>query len=298
MKMKKLFLLSLILCLSSQMFGQANLLNAQFPEEIGQKTASQISADNDHPLPYPYVDDRDILWSKIVWEYIDLNEKMNLPYYYPIDTVNISSNRRSLYDTLLNGIKKHEIVDVYDDSYFQDRLTAKDIEQRLTRKDTTDVGFDKLNAGETLTKEDVDIRTISSADIEGFKIKGVWYFDKKQGELKYRLLGLAPVAPDVNFIDSDNAEDNLVELFWVWFPDARETLYRMKVFNPRNAAQPLSYDLIINSRRFTSSIYKEQNVYDNRDISEYIKGNALYQVLESRKIKENIRNREIEMWQY
>jgi len=296
--MKKLFLLSLIIVLSNQIFGQANLLNARYPEEIGQKTPSQIAADNDHPLPYPYVDDRDILWSKIVWEYIDLNEKMNLPYYYPIDTVNISSNRRSLFDTLLNGIKRGEIVDVYDDSYFQDRLTLKDIEQRLTRKDTTDVGFDKLNAGETLTNEDVDIRNITSADIEGFKIKGVWYFDKKQGELKYRLLGLAPVAPDVNFIDSDNAEDNLVELFWVWFPDARETLYKMKVFNPRNAAQPLSYDLIINSRRFSSSIYKEQNVYDNREISEYIKGNALYQVLESRAIKERIRNREIEMWQY
>ncbi len=296
--MKKLFLLSLIIGISSQIFGQANLLNARYPEEIGQKTASQIAADNDHPLPYPYVDDRDILWSKIVWEYIDLNEKMNLPYYYPIDTVNISSGRRSLFDTLLNGIKRGEIVDVYDDSYFQDRLTAKDIEQRLTRKDTTDVGFDKLNAGETLTNEDVDIRNITSADIEGFKIKGVWYFDKKQGELKYRLLGLAPVAPDVNFIDSDDAQDNLVELFWVWFPDARETLYKMKVFNPRNAAQPLSYDLIINSRRFRSSIYKEQNVYDNREISEYIKGNALYQVLESRAIKNRIRNREIEMWQY
>jgi len=296
--MKKFFLLSLIIVFSNQIFGQANLLNAQFPEEIGQKTSSQLAADNDHPLPYPYVDDRDILWSKIVWEYIDLNEKMNLPYYYPIDTVNISGNRRSLFDTLLGGIKRGEIVDVYDDSYFQDRLTAKDIEQRLTRKDTTDVGFDKLNAGETLTTEDVDIRNITSADIEGFKIKGVWYFDKKQGELKYRLLGLAPVAPDVNFIDSDDAEDNLVELFWVWFPDARETLYKMKVFNPRNAAQPLSYDLIINSRRFSASIYKEQNVYDNREISEYIKGNALYQVLESRSIKERIRNREIEMWQY
>lgn len=296
--MKKLILLSLIIVSSNQIFGQANLLNAQFPEEIGQKTPDQLAADNDHPLPYPYVDDRDILWSKIVWEYIDLSEKMNLPYYYPIDTVNISGNRRSLFDTLLNGIKSGEIVDVYDDSYFQDRLTSKDIEQRLTRKDTTDVGFDKLNAGETLTKEDVDIRNITSADIEGFKIKGVWYFDKKQGELKYRLLGLAPVAPDVNFIDSDDAEDNLVDLFWVWFPDARETLYKMKVFNPRNAAQPLSYDLIINSRRFRASIYKEQNVYDNREISEYIKGNALYQVLESKRIKEHIRNREIEMWQY
>jgi gliding motility associated protien GldN len=296
--MKRIVILCLVLLASKSTLAQANLLNALFPEEVGVKTAAQIAADNDHPLPYEYIDDRDILWSKVVWEYIDLNEKMNLPYYYPIDTVNISNKRRSLFDTLMKGIRKQEIVDVYDDSYFQDRLSLKDIKQRLTRRDTTNVGFDKLNAGETLTREDIDIRTITSADIEGFKIKGVWYFDKRQGELKYRLLGLAPVAPDVNFIDSEDAQDNLVELFWVWFPDARETLYRMKVFNPKNAAHPLSYDLIINARRFSASIYKEQNVYDNREIAEYIKGNALYQVLESRRIKEDIRNRELDMWQY
>lgn len=296
--MKRLILLCLILGFSNHIRAQANLLNALFPEEVGVKTAAQIAADNDRPLPYEYIDDRDILWSKVVWEYIDLNEKMNLPYYYPIDTVNISNKRRSLYDTLMKGIKKGDIVDVYDDSYFQDRLTLKDITQRLSRRDTTNTGFDKLNAGEKLTKEDIDIRNITSADIEGFKIKGVWYFDKRQAELKYRLLGIAPVAPDVNFIDSDDAQDNLVELFWVWFPDARETLYQMKVFNPKNAAQSLSYDLIINARRFSSSIYKEENIYDNREIAEFIKGNALYQVLESRRIKEDVRNREIDMWQY
>mgnify|MGYP000933532250 FL=1 len=56
---------------------QANLLNATIPEEIGMKTVEQLAADNDGPLPYGYVDDRDILWSKVVWEYVDLNEKIN-----------------------------------------------------------------------------------------------------------------------------------------------------------------------------------------------------------------------------
>ena len=130
---------------------QANLLNATIPEEIGMKTVEQLAADNDGPLPYGYVDDRDILWSKVVWEYIDLNEKINLPFYYPIDTNNISSSRRSLYDTLLRGIRSGEIVDVYDDSYFEDKLTFKDIEGRLSRIDTSDAGIELLNAGDSLT---------------------------------------------------------------------------------------------------------------------------------------------------
>jgi len=277
---------------------QANLLNAKIPEQVGMKTPEQLAADNDRPLPYGYIDDRDILWSKVVWEYVDLNEKINMPYYYPVDTSNISSTRRSLFDTLLRGIKTGEVIDVYDDSYFEDKLTMKDIQARLSRVDTSDAGIERLNAGEVLTDEYIDKRDITSADIAGFRIKGVWYFDKRQGELKYRLLGIAPVAPDVNFIDQSGGADELVELFWVWYPGARDTTYEMKVFNQKNSAYPLSYDHILNARRFSSIIYREENIYGNRDVAEYIKGNSLFQVLESETLKENIRDKELDMWNY
>lgn len=277
---------------------QANLLNATIPEQIGMKTPEQLAADNDRPLPYGYIDDRDILWSKVVWEFVDLNEKINMPFYYPVDTSNISSNRRSLFDTLLRGIKNGEIIDVYDDSYFEDKLTMRDIQARLSRVDTSDAGIERLNAGEVLTDEYVDRRDITSADIQGFRIKGVWYFDKRQGELKYRMLGLAPVAPDVNFIDNDGGLDELVELFWVWYPGARETTFDMKVFNQKNSAYPLSFDHLLNARRFNSIIYREENIYGNRDVAEYIKGNSLFQVLESESLKETIRDKELDMWNY
>jgi len=277
---------------------QANLLNAKIPEQVGMKTPEQLAADNDRPLPYGYIDDRDILWSKVVWEYVDLNEKINMPYYYPVDTSNISSTRRSLFDTLLRGIKTGEVIDVYDDSYFEDKLTMKDIQARLSRVDTSDAGIERLNAGEVLTDEYIDKRDITSADIAGFRIKGVWYFDKRQGELKYRLLGIAPVAPDVNFIDQSGGADELVELFWVWYPGARDTTYEMKVFNQKNSAYPLSYDHILNARRFSAIIYREENIYGNRDVAEYIKGNSLFQVLESETLKENIRDKELDMWNY
>jgi gliding motility associated protien GldN len=221
-----------------------------------------------------------------------------MPYYYPVDTSNISSTRRSLFDTLLRGIKTGEVIDVYDDSYFEDKLTMKDIQARLSRVDTSDAGIERLNAGEVLTDEYIDKRDITSADIAGFRIKGVWYFDKRQGELKYRLLGIAPVAPDVNFIDQSGGADELVELFWVWYPGARDTTYEMKVFNQKNSAYPLSYDHILNARRFSAIIYREENIYGNRDVAEYIKGNSLFQVLESETLKENIRDKELDMWNY
>jgi gliding motility associated protien GldN len=301
MSLKKgIYILLLAVFTINVVNAQANLLNATIPEEIGVKTEDQLAADNDQPLAYGFIDDRDILWSKMVWEYIDLNEKINLPFYYPADTSNIESSRRSLYDTLLRGIKGGDIVDVYDDSYFENRLTLKEIKQSLSKIDTTDAGIEKLNFGEELLEEDVNIRDLISADIEGFKIKGLYYFDKRQGELKYRLLGVAPVSPDVNFIDDQENNDvsELVELFWVWYPGVRNIMHEMKVFNQKNSAFPLSYDLLLNARRFNAIIYREENVYGNRDVSSYIKNNALFQVLESIRVREHIRDYELDMWNY
>ena len=156
---------------------QANLLNAKIPEEIGVKTAEQLAADNDKPLQYGYIDDRDILWSKVVWEYIDLNEKINLPFYYPVDTNNISSSRRSLFDTLLRGINRGEIVDVYDDSYFENKLTSKEISGRLSRIDTSDAGFELLNEGSELTDEYIDRIDLTSGEFEV-----LWYLMENAGQ--------------------------------------------------------------------------------------------------------------------
>ena len=280
-------------------FAQSNLLNAKRPSDIGKKTAEQKAVDNDRPLDYGYVDDRDILWSKVVWEYIDLNERINLPLYYPVDTTSVAGNRRSLFDTLLRGIKNDKITEVYDDSYFTAKMTKAEINRKLFRVDTTDAGFDELNAGAININEYIDKINLTSQDIEGFKIKGLWYFDKRQGELKYRLLALAPIAPDVQTMGREDIDiTEQLPLFWVWFPDARNLLHEMKVFNPKNSAFPISFDHILNARRFNSIIYREENIFGDRDVSDYVKGNSLFQVLESNKIKDQIRNKELDMWNY
>lgn len=282
------------------MVAQANILNAKKPEEIGQKTQEQITADNDAPLPYGYVDDRDILWSKTVWEVVDLDERVNFALYYPLDTIDIGPDRRSLYDVFLKNIKNGKLTDVYVDSYFTEKRNFSDLEATLKKVDTTDLGYEQINAGEELSPEYINQRELTAADIEEYRIKGIWYFDKRQGELKYRLLGIAPVAPDVNFIDDESMDpaDAKVELFWVWYPSAREILHKAKVFNQRNSAQPITFDMLLNARRYNGVIYKEDNVHGDREIRDYIADNALFQLLEADRIKEAIRDREQDMWAY
>ncbi|GAB1857335.1 gliding motility protein GldN [Flavobacteriaceae bacterium MHTCC 0001] len=293
----KSFLLTITAAFTvSGVFAQANILNAKSPDEIGIRTDEQKEIDNDRPLDYGYTDDRDILFSKMTWEKVVLDERANFPLYYPVDTNNIGTNRRSLYHVLMKNIKNGKIKNIYDDSYFTAKRTLKDIEAALSKVDTTELGIEQLNAGEELSEEYIDRRDITAADIVEYRMKGLWYFDKRQSEMKYRLLGIAPVAPDVNFIDDEDPD--LVELFWVWFPDAREVLHDAKAFNNENSAMPHSYDHLLNSRRFQGYIYKEENVQGDRQVNEYISDNALMQLLESERIKTKIRDFELDMWTY
>lgn len=326
----RFFLIAIVTVIGSAAgYSQSNLLNAKKPSEIGLKTAAQRISDNDKPLAYGYVHDRDILMGKTTWEIIDLSEKINFPLYFPIDTANIGTDRRSLYDVLTKALKSGKITEVYADSYFNTKKSLKDIQASLSRIDTTDAGRELINQDpdayrsrvvkkkvvtgtgkkkkvtyvdetvgptKTIPLEFVLKQDLTAQDVSQYKIKGFWYFDKRQSELKYRLLGICPVTPDVYSMNSD--EKDYIELFWVFFPAAREVLHEAKAFNDKNSSMPISFDQILNSRRFNGVVYKEENVYGDRTIEEYMKDNSQNQLLESERIKEKIRNFEQDMWNY
>ena len=296
MNLKSLFFVTLLCGFTVSVCAQGNILNAKVPEEMFDSTIEQLLADNDNPLPYGYVEKRDVLWSKNTWEIIDLDERVNFPLYYPVDTLNIGSDRRSLYDVLIKNIKNGNIDAIYADSYFSEKTSLEDIKAALRTVDTTDYGIEQFNAEGIVSPEYINIRELSAYDIQEYRIRGTWYIDKRQGELKYRMLAIAPVAPDVNFIDDD--EPDLIPLFWVWLPGARDVLHQAKAFNRRNTSTPISFDHLLNSRRFNGIVYKEDNVQGDRLVKDYISNNAMNQLLESNRIREGIRNIEQDLWNY
>ncbi|TVZ52143.1 gliding motility protein GldN [Dokdonia sp. Hel_I_53] len=297
MSLKKSFFVVLgLLVTVPSVFAQGNILNAKTPDEMFEITEDQKAQDNDEPLPYGYVEKRDVLWSKNTWEVIDLDERVNFPLYYPIDTVNMGSDRRSLFDVLIKNIKNGKIDAIYRDSYFTEKILLEDLGAAMVKVDTSDAGYDQLNAGEPISDYNIERTEITAYNINAYHIRGYWYIDKRQGELKYRLLGLAPVSGDVNFLDDASAAD--IELFWVWFPGARDVLHKAKAFNRKNTSMPISFDHLLNSRRFDATIYREDNVQGDRRVKDYISDNAMMQLLESQRIKETIRDIEQDLWNY
>ncbi|NMR34844.1 gliding motility protein GldN [Chryseobacterium aquaticum] len=312
--MKK-YISSLLVLASGFVFSQS-ILNASSPEEFRQMRAENMRKVGDtvisnkvKPLEYGFVDDKDILKSMMVWEIIDLNDKINQPFYYDNPDGLLSKTTRSLYQILLDAALDGKIEEVYDDENFSVKLTPEAIKSRLEKVVIDNAAIDILNTGRQLTeqekKEYTDIFKTTTEKVKVLKIMGMWFIDKRDGQMKYRPLGIAAMGPDpaVQGVYDANGQpiagkDELIDLFWVYYPKAREILANNYVFNRKNSSADLSFDDIINARRFSSVIYKSSNGLGDGVIKDYIPRNAEEQLEESDKIKEQILQMENDMWNY
>ncbi|GGE37270.1 type IX secretion system ring protein PorN/GldN [Psychroflexus planctonicus] len=333
MAYKLSFLFAVLFTLQS--FAQSNILNAKTPKEVGVMTEDEKSGNNDEPLEYGYIGDRDILWSKVIWEKIDLKQKVNFPLFYPTRETMFSDNRKPLFQVLVDAIKdgasenpsETAITQIYGSDYFreEDQYVGEKALGQLKYTRIIDAGLPILDEYGIVGTEQQDLyierfkegtledhypadlidrlsyfietTEITPSDISYYHIKGMWYFDKIQGEMRYRLLGIAPVGDDVR-TKGTSVASTPVEYFWIWFADARMALHKGKVLNNDNGAKPVSFDHLLNSRRFDAVIYKTQNEYGDRKIQEYIQNDAMMQLLEADRIREEIRNFELDMWNH
>ena len=281
---RKVFTFLFLLITTFYGYGQSNILNANNPTEIGKKNIDQIQSDLDSYLEYEYIDDRDILWSKIVYEKIDLSERLNFPLLFPIDDNLYVDTRKSLWRVLKENIIDKNITLIYNanNDNFKELLTY---EQAMSSLKIS------KNYGD---ENDPDFQTIeiTSADITGYYLKGMWYFDKRRGELMYRLLAIMPVGKN---IEDPFDEEMKTTYFWIWYPSIRKILHKELVFNDTSNANQISFDQLLISRRFSSYIYKEDNIYGDRPISAY-KLKGLESILESQRIKKEILDFEQDLW--
>ncbi|MGS0748859.1 type IX secretion system ring protein PorN/GldN [Halpernia sp. GG3] len=291
-----------------------SILNAKSPEsfrkyrDLGmiKRGDSMVSTKID-PLKYGFIEDKDILKSMVTWEILDLNEKLNQPFYHNED--GLVSQNKSLYQILLDAINDGSIKEVYDDELFTTRLSAEAIKARTSHSQLSDAGTDLINQNGKLTadqlKENTNIYETKTENVKLLKIKGMWYIDKRDGEMKYRLLGICAMGQDPSTMGQYGpdgkpiaSKDELIDLFWVYYPAARQVLANNIVFNNKNLSTNVSYDDILNARRFSSIIYKVDNGLGNGVIKDYIPKDAQAQLDESDRIKNQILQMENDMWSY
>ena len=330
--MKKLNLTLALALVSLLSYGQViqneNETETQEEEKSGVMDAIRPPVDGTYkkihiphykPIPLPDVREADVHWSQLIWRVIDLREKFNFPLYYPTET---KGNWKSLMQAILDAMESENTTPlrIYSDEYVNVPKSATEVIESLGQTKQ----IPKFNP-ETWEEEGFEEIFIPFGPKEVFRyvIKEQWRLDKQRSVMDQEIMVFCPMfwfekdgssgdeeggenygSGDTD-MGNDDFDDDMPtmptrrwrEFGFIWYPELRPTLATTEVFNAANNAQRRNYDDIFLQRRFNSFISAEENVHDNRQINQYHL-NGMDQTLESEKIKERIRVKEHDMWEY
>jgi gliding motility associated protien GldN len=290
--MKNIYVLLIGIVLSGMISGSV------VAQDMKKEVYDKVNIPFKKPVPYPDVREADVMWSKVIWRMVDLREKMNLPLVYPSTPI---GERMSLISLLLYGID-NEGLQVYNpnsDYEFKVAMTKADIDVSMDAVEkTTQIVDANDQTRDTTYRQDRQIEQIKK-----LLIKEKWFFDKQHSTMQVRIIGLCPIrvypkvaASTENAEATDEAEMAMKQVFWVYYPEARNLLASHPVFTRFNDAMQISFDDLFMQRRFSGYVFKESNVYDDRQVASYTTG--VETLLEADRIKQYLFEVEHDLWEY
>ena len=315
--MKKIVLSVFALCLAFSVYAQEDTTGSTMNQPVRkplelpwEQTEVGDFSDN---VPYVYQRNADVMYYHTIWRTIDLREKMNHPLYFPHET---RGTWRSMAQVIFDAIdmdhpekKEDEVLPVYTDEFctmYQDRASV-----RAALSETKVIDLMDEETFEVIGQQEL-VENYQAKQIMMYRVKEIWFFDKRRSVLEVRILEIEPMLQVEREVggggapgpgqEEDEQEVQSVKawkrLGYIMYDELRPYLVKQEMYNPKNNAQRLSLDDMMTwKREFSSFIYQEQNVYNNRQIDEYI-ANARDQRIESERITEKIRSFEHDLWEF
>lgn len=245
------------------------------------------------PMPYQFIREADIMWSRIIWRRVELNEKMNHVLALPEIP---ARGTMSLIDVLLDGIHTSGLTAYRARASdagveFEVILTEDEVHQEMGAGIKIDV-VETLEGGYDTVKID---EPYNSSDISSYIVKELWFFDKQRSVMEVRIIGLCPIRRYYREDDIEEENPLYKKVFWINYSEARPLLAKSPIYSQYTDVKNLSFDDLFQKRYFSSYIYMESNPY-RRAIMQYETG--LEVLLESDRIKNEIFDFEQDLWEY
>ncbi|PZF73294.1 type IX secretion system ring subunit PorN/GldN [Taibaiella soli] len=241
-----------------------------------------------NPIMWQPIREADVMYKKRVWREIDIREKQNQAFRYPGDE---NTGGGYFIEILLDAVKKGKIkaYSTFDDR-FTTAMSKQEVMDQLTGKDDSTLVTDVVTGAQTvqITHKDFNPDLIIK-----YRIKEDWIFDRNQGRMVVRIIGIAPIVAKIDPTTGEPRGQS--PLFWIYYPEARQALAQYEVFNPDNDVQRLTWDDFFENRFFSSYIIKASNGFDEYISNQYPGMESLY---EAQRINDQIFNKEHDMWVY
>lgn len=243
---------------------------------------------NNRVTPYANVRESDVVFAKRVWEEIDLREKVN---------AYLGSPKSRLIDVLMDAIAAGELtaydpIPTKDDPNgdgFATPLTPEKAKAKMADSSLVNI----INANGEKTGSKMVAGEFQPDSIIKYRIKEDWIFDKQRSVWEPRIIGIAPMIKQK--VEGANLSLDYQPAFWIYFPAARQVLVTHEAFNRNNDATDLSFDDVFLKRLFHGYVVKVSNDKDER-IKDYAQG--IDRLYESERIKKQLMDWELNLWQY
>ena len=242
-------------------------------------------------VPYPHLREADVMYKRRIWQEIDLRQKFNHPFFFPLDPI---QDRKNLFDVIREALLVEGSLVAYsagplgEDDEFTFPLSADSIRTILNPVTPVKI-YDDFGEVIGSTQQSNEL---SSDKITRYRIKEDWIWDRQRSERYVRILGIAPMMED---FDVDGNSVGFRPLFWLYYPECRYVFANSEVYNMFNDAQRRTYEDLFQKRYFSSYIVKEDNAF-NRQIVSYARG--LDALAESERIQQELFNMEHDIWNY
>lgn len=242
-------------------------------------------------VPYPHLREADVMYKRRIWQEIDLRQKFNHTFYFPLDPI---QDRKNLFDVVREALLVEGSLVAYsagplgEDDEFTFPLSADSI-RTILNPVTLVKQYDDF--GEVIGTVQQS-NELSSDKITRYRLKEDWIWDRQRSERYVRILGIAPMMED---FDVDGNSVGFRPLFWLYYPECRYVFANSEVYNMFNDAQRRTYEDLFQKRYFSSYIVKEDNAF-NRQIVSYARG--LEALAESERIQQELFNIEHDIWNY
>ena len=243
-------------------------------------------------VPYPALREADVMYVRRIWQDIDLRQKINQMFYFPVDPI---EDRKNLFDVIRYALEVEGSLTAYgtgpagDDDEFRYPYTGTQVDSVLNP--TVIIPQFGPVTGEVIGSMEAQT-TLNSQDIVRYRLKEDWVWDRQRSQRHVRIIGMAPI---IEKKDDEGNSQGLAPLFWLYYPECRYVFANAECYNYENDAQRRTFEEIFQKRYFSSYIVKETNVFD-RSIADYAQG--LDALLESERIKDELFTIEHDLWHY